>query len=103
MQEEPGRRIAVEGSQSLQNAAAFKDMLIQALTGGDAVSIDLHTAESVDVSTVQLLLAAASSAAAAGTGFSVRCAEGSAVARQFAALGFSDATSGWLIQERVAA
>ncbi len=97
MQEDAMQRLELEGSQTLQAAAAFKAMLQRELASGSPIIIDLGRMDSIDISAAQLLVAASKSAAAAGTRFAVRCAPETPAARQLEGFGFSDAGSeGWL-------
>lgn len=89
MQVDSKRRLAVEGSLTLQGAAGFKATLLRELAAGTAFTVDLDHVESIDISSAQLLAAAALSAASAGVAFDVRCGSDSLAARQLRAFGFA--------------
>lgn len=89
MQADSKRILTVDGSLTLQGAAGFKATLLRELAAGTALTVDLDRVESIDISSAQLLAAAALSAADAGVPFDVQCGSESPAARQLRAFGFT--------------
>ena len=64
--EENRRRIVLDGSPSLRDAASLKDMLLQCLGEGIPIHLDLENLKEIDVSAMQLLWVAAREAECKG-------------------------------------
>jgi ABC-type transporter Mla MlaB component len=80
--------LALSGDLSLRAIGALHAELKQAVAEHPAIAIDTSAVESADVAGLQLLVAAARTAAAAGHTLTLNAAQGSPMARVLIAAGF---------------
>lgn len=80
--------LRLSGDLSLRNIAELHQRLQQALAEHQAIAIDTGTVESVDVGTLQLLVAAAKSAAATGCSLSLAADAATPMGRALIRAGF---------------
>jgi anti-anti-sigma regulatory factor len=79
--------IRLEGECTLPSAADLKSLLLNALASGGDLRLDLLSVEEIDITTMQLLYAAAREADRSGTGFVVAIPDAFLVAAQEAGFG----------------
>ncbi len=79
MTTERAHSLQLTGELTLRQAGALHEQLSAAIAGYDQVDIDCAGISEIDISAVQLLVAAAKSAEAAGKSMSVRFPEGGAL------------------------
>jgi len=69
---EPGSLICLQEESTVASAAALKQRLLEGLAGGGDIRLDLEALEDVDVTLLQLLVAAAKDAARSGARITTR-------------------------------
>jgi anti-anti-sigma regulatory factor len=95
--EDPEKLFVMSGAYSLRNAAELRERLLNALDLNTPLMIDAGAAESVDLSTVQVLLAAQASAAGKGKELAILASAESPIVRLMADTGFLSAGGSALV------
>lgn len=72
---EDSTRIRLEGECTVTSAAEFTRLLLEGLTLGKPLLLDLEHAQEIDITVLQLLWAAASEAQRTGAAISIRLSE----------------------------
>ena len=91
--------ITLEGVQTLGTAAGLRSTILQAIADRRTLTIDAGTADTVDIGTLQVLIAAQKSAAAQGQSLSILADANSPVVKMMRATGFLDSTGKALVPE----
>jgi anti-anti-sigma regulatory factor len=81
--------LSMEGDLTIARAVEFRDLLLDSLQKSDSIEIDLATAESVDLSFLQLLCSAHRTAVRDGKELAITGKPGSAFLRARQQAGFS--------------
>ncbi len=82
------RIVNLQGSLSIERAAALKAEIAEALRGGDSVLLSLSLAEDLDLSCLQVIYAAKRQALSSGKALHFLGSVPSRIARRLAACGF---------------
>ena len=80
--------LTMTGIYSLSSAVSFREMIVQRLAAGQPLSIDAGAAESIDIGSLQVLIAAQRSADAKGQDLRIIAPEGTAISRLVRSAGF---------------
>ena len=95
----PGSLIELKGAHTLGSAAKLREKILQNLLGDGPLTIDAGSAEAIDISTLQVLVAAQKTASSRGQDLTVVVPKSTAVATLAQAAGFYGADGRAMIPE----